>query len=139
MENENSNKGSTISTVILVFFFSALSLIGGYSLSFVLPLKSATKAGAACNDQFLKTIVTNKYIEPNLKLCGAASLREPCKMYIQNTSYKSLKMQSLFKIAAPLSQRNVTKSQIENKNSVYANQVVKPGQIAEFHIPQSQE
>ena len=78
-------------------------------------------------------VVRNPDVPKNTKRCGVANLDENCRLLMTNAKRSEIKVRELFPLAVQFT--NVAGYRIDAMNIRYANEIIKPGYIAEVYIP----
>ncbi|OPZ78961.1 MAG: hypothetical protein BWY78_00312 [Alphaproteobacteria bacterium ADurb.Bin438] len=86
-----------------------------------------------CSDANFGVVKNPEIIPGRVKRCGIAEIWEPCRLFISNSSREEKKVKELYKRASNLSM--VPEYKIDSTNLRYANDIIKPGYIAEILIP----
>ena len=78
-------------------------------------------------------MVRNPDIPKNTKRCGVADVDKHCRLLMVNAKRSEIKVRELFPLAVQFT--NVAGYRIDAMNIRYANEIIKPGHIAEIFIP----
>jgi len=78
-------------------------------------------------------VIRNPDIPKKTKRCGIANLDERCRLLVVNANRSEIKVRELFPLAVQFT--NVAGYRIDAMNIRYANEIIKPGYVAEIFIP----
>ncbi len=78
-------------------------------------------------------VVKNPEVPRGTKRCGIAGVDEHCRLFVVNAKRSEINVKELFPLAVQFT--NIPAYRIDSMNIRYANEIIKPGYIAEIFIP----
>jgi len=93
---------------------------------------SGGKSCPPCTDSVFG-VVKNPDMPRKIKRCGIANVDEHCRLLVVNAKRSEVKVRELFPLAVQFT--NIPGYRIDAMNIRYANEIIKPGYVAEIFIP----